>query len=351
MLSPRKDYRYVSLFRMAFRAHAQPTDKQVRIPDSFSQKAVVDALQEAIDKEDSYTAYTKDGELHHGKVDKTHIRLELEEIRENKNSKGVLESYTLRFSYLNPYAADPGKEHLVTGKTETLQIGENEAGRTGAHLVMGLVEKGGARPGTVRCALEQMPGLSRGKIINNISEIAECYMSASDRPVYEYTDKKSKKTIKNISRLRVGHYSEKSESLEDDLKEKELETITFLGRPTQTDNFPISGLEDIEQKIIARVSDKHKRGSAAKETLRQAVELAKRKVLRVKVEFKSEDKHSNHKQTREIDLDKTAFADQLFTSIITIESDSDMSSIYTEIDEKVVSELKKLLVEEDHWNV
>jgi len=349
MLSPRKDYRQASLFRTKFASKAKPGHPRLRGIAPFDFADVLAALQKAIDANDASTAYTKEGTFHNGKPDNSHRKVTLEEVATQKVD-GAEIGTILRFSYLDPYAADPGKQHLINGNVETLVIGPDEAGRTGAHLFIGRTSASGPKAGTARCVLEQMPGLSRSKIISNIQETAQRYLDESKKPTYQYSARKNSPVLTDTANLNIRHYPEKSESLEDDLKDKSLEQITFLGPPSQTDNLGINGISEMEQKIVAKVASTHKKGSLAQRVIEQSIQVAKKMGVRARADFSFEDDFNRHTQRRELDLDKTAFSDQLFTRIEKIVTGTDIPSVYTSIDPHVVAELVKLGTTDGYWD-
>lgn len=159
MAALRRDIRQVSFHRMRFGSRTSEGPRWMRDMPHYDQKDVIDALRKAITANSAVICFNVDGTANYGVPKPNLIQVWLDEIDDNRDSNGALQSYTFRFSYLNPFAADPGKKHLKTGATETLHIEKDEAGHVGAHLLVGVMDSSGEKAGLAKCILEQVQGL------------------------------------------------------------------------------------------------------------------------------------------------------------------------------------------------
>lgn len=351
MITLRRDRRQIALFRIKYASRSQEPNKRVRNISDFDPEDVVNALFASLGTQAATTCYTVDGDYFLGPPQPSHIQVTLEDVVENFDAAGKLHSHAFRFSYSNPRAADPGKKHLVTGQSEVLHIKADEAVNVGAHLVIGQVENAGKFAGFAKCALEQVPGLARGKVITNLNEVAERHLGAAERPDYSFEEKIGKKsrTVNGKSKLYIKVDLEKSESLENDANQKILDQIIFVGDVNSTDNLDDVAFEKIEQRIVAKVEDRHSRGEAAKDVLRRAIAKARGQGLTAKAEFSFKDHGDTRRQIRELDLDKSSLADQLFAKLIVVESSAPLPSMYTKTSTDMVAKLQSLLDDSTNW--
>jgi len=334
---------------MHFGCRADSGPPRLKINETFELLHIIKALKKAIASNAAITCYTSSGDFYDGLPKDDLIQVVLEDVVENIDENGTLHSFGLRYSYQNPYAADPGKKDLTSGKRETLPIFKGQAGDTGAHLIIGLTELGGKYPDMSRCVLELMPGLSRSKIITNVQFIANKFMDDSNRPIYEYMVKNKKVPNKDLSKLRIRSFAEKSESLEENLNNGILKEIKFLGTPKSTDQMYITGLDEIEQVITAKVKNSHRIGIKARDLINKAREFGMSSNMKVKVDL-VEDTHGRTKhRTREIDLDKQGLADQLFARQVDFKSEYDMPASYEDTNQSVLQELSSMLDKQSLW--
>jgi len=317
----------------------------------YKQDDVIKALEAAIASKTAVICYDVHGKVFKGTPNPKLIQVSLEEVERNKDSNGKLVSYTLRFSYLNPYAADPGKKHLKTGRTETLHIKQNEAGHLGAHLLIGLVEESGAKQGLAKCVLEHVQGLSRSKIMNLIEVVADKHMSAIDRPEYTYREKENgkKRDVTAVALLKLYAFPEKSSSLEDDLNNKILSHVTFIGDPDATDNLDVDGISGIQKSIAIKIEDKYGVGQKARNLLESLKAHATQRRFKLKGQFDEDIDGEIKSVTREIDVDTVGFADQLFSQKTNIHVKKNLPAAYENIDSDVVKELSKLMDDKSYW--
>lgn len=348
MVIARKDYRYVNLFRAAFNGRAAAGHRRIHGINQFDQANVIKSLQTAITSNSCRIAFNQDNTIHRGPIDDTHVVMEIKKIKDLRDSKGVLIGYSILLSYGNPYSSDPGKMHTVTGKTEKLKINKKENLVVGAHMVIGISENHGKYPGTFKCVLEEMPGISRGKVLFAIEEVGNNTIPIIDRPEYSYKDKK--RVVKGRADLRVSAYAEKSESLKNDLNTKDLLSIEFLGEPNRTDTMGVDGIEEVREVLTLKVKPGYRNGTLGERVIRSAMQKAKSFGYRMKADFQFEEKDETKRRTREIDIDKTQLEDQLFSKTVRIEKPSDFESIYEDFDQDVLNILRDKLLDKGLWS-
>jgi len=348
MMAPRRDSRTVSLFRLVFNARPATITKRVRGIAPYQLEDVIAALQKAVAKDSASRGYKLDGSPIEGSPPNGTIQVRLEEIVPQKKPVG---SYALRFSYLNPMAADRGKRELGTGVRTFLEINDGEVGEVGAHLLVAAPDTNGPRIGLSRCVLEQMPGLSRTKIISLISSVAEEFMSPAARPTFQYREGKgkAKRILQGLTRLQVTSTVEKSETLEDELKGGALKAVRFIGPATETDNFSIDGLGKLEQEIFASVKSTHSTGAKAISLINNARARAKAFGWRARLDIEKEEDGITRGRIRELDLDKAGLADQLYARQEVIHSSNGFPECYETLHADTISGLVDIVQRKEFW--
>lgn len=349
MANLRKDLRNAFLFRVRYGAKVQPGHKRLRNLRPFDQKIVMDALSVAIKRNDALLSFDKEGYAKRGSATENDVQISLDEIVPVNNENGSIGGYLVRMSYYDPFAADPGKKNYSTSKIQKLKIRDGEGLLVSAQMYLSSSSSGGPFAGTSRTCLEVVPGISRGKVIAALEAVAENYIQPIDRPDYEYKDKKGKKIVKGACVLNISHYPEKSESLETDLDEKELKYITFLRDPDRTDSLGVEGIVGLEESIVFKVEKNYQSAEMARKLFASAMRMARAEGYRMKAEFSFESEEGERKRTREVDLEKTSFADQLFSRKEPIRKDGEFSSIYEEFDRDVCDELIRIANTKEFW--
>ena len=126
MMAPRRDVRNIGLFRLAFLAKAA-NGKRVKNIAPYRLDDVIAALQLAVNCGKAAIYYNFKGDPVEGMGSDDVVHVVLEGIRKERDDKNRVQYYVLRFSYLNPMAADRGKRTITTNVNGGLKRGQRTA--------------------------------------------------------------------------------------------------------------------------------------------------------------------------------------------------------------------------------
>lgn len=348
---PRRDRREAALFRL--QCQSRPKDSPLRVVGPhFDLQAVIDAWKAAIAVGDAAMFIDSDGKEQPGpwKAGFSRVRLEAVEIRAGKDGK--FHSCVLLLSYANARAADPGRRDFKSDKINILKLGDDGGLDFGAHLVIGDVEIHGL-VNSCKCVLEDMTGLGRARVISFLERLGEKHLKAADRPTWTHTPKNG--PLKNkpadlLGRLRLASHAERSDNLQNLIKEGRLVGVKFVQAPKGkqfTDEFP-AGLEPAEIELRATVKSTGSLTSA-KKILADAAQFALKGGWQMRAEVEKEEAGETKRKVRRFDLEETDLEDQMFARRHPLEVNTGLPQCYESTDAKVVDALCQILDQPNLW--
>lgn len=349
-MAPRRDKRDAEVFRLEFQSRPRefPTVRRAG-GGNFDLEHIAAAWQCAIEQGAAFQYLDANGRF--AELDRWvpgYSRIRLAEVRRISSGKSF-EAFALLLAYCNAKSPNPSKRDLTTEEREELELGPNEQLEFCAHLVIGDLDRAGKGSGAHRCALEQMPGLGRQRVLSFLEALAIGHVAEEHRPRWGWRGKPpGYSKVQNFDltgqpKLKV--YNERSETLRQILSDGEVLGLQFIAdeAPEQvTDAMPTEIRFD-EYVIIAKPvsGSKLKIGNA----LQKAAEWAKGRNLRMKTDIQRGEK----RLTRTIDLDEQDVLDSIYTRRVAIEGIATWGQSYTAIDDNVSRALCRILSKQGIW--
>jgi hypothetical protein len=276
-------------------------------------------------------------------------RVRLEEIKVNKVSN-AFHSFCLLVSYANARAADPGRRDFKSDKINLLKLGDDGGLEFGAHLVIGDVSQD-HHVNSSKCALEEMTGLGRARVIHFLQELAERHMEEAKRPTWTHKPKRGR-TTDHVGRLRLTSSAERSETLKDMVEnDGRVIGVNFIRSPhgrQLTDEFPAQ-LEPEEVVLRAKVRSTSGTVQSAARVLHAAAEFARKGGWKMRAEIEQGEGPEARRKIRPYDLEETDLDDQLYARRHPLKINTTLPQCYESINGEVNKALCQILDQKDLW--